>query len=647
MSESVADDLREAEDFLEEIRQAQKRAKDWHLQGDGITRLYRGEGDNTNRGSDSYKILWQITETQRPKIYSQPPEPSIQRRFMEKDDITREAAEILEKCVSYSMECPGHEFDTAMDAAVSDFLLPGRGQVRIAYDVDFEDILLEEGDNGEPDRTESRKKPGTEKVYSEYVYWKDFMHSDGRIWETDVWWVAFGTSMTRQQLVDEFGESVGNDVTLISDMDENDQKLWKHHETREDVARVWEFWNKRTKKVYKVAEAHPSFLEKAVDDPLKLQDFFPCPRPMDMVETPGNLKPIAEYKMYEGQANTLYRLTQRINFLVDWAKISGWFDTDLGEEISRVVKSPEGGLKAVTNFNRFRDAGGARGVIEWFPIEQIVSAIQLLSQQLEIEKNRIYEIVGLSDIMRGIAKPRVTKGAQQLEAQFAAGRSSRIGKKQRKAERFARDILRLEAEIIAEMFEPETMFTMSGLEPTPEVQQSMGDVIKLLRSEKMRNYRIDVETDSTVEADDTKRKEELNEFMPAFTGAMQGMFQLVQTGAFDPESAKEILMAIVRTYGFGRDLEEQIEQGLSQKPQQKPDPKQEEAKMKAQIEQAKLKQAEQELQVKVAIAMKELALKEAELQMDGQVEMAKLMQKQREALIKLQITIENAKGGSR
>ena len=152
--------LTEAGDFLEEIEQSQKRMKDWHTQGDAVVDLYRGKGDGINRGSDNYKLLWQITETQRPVIYFQPPDPSIRRRFLERDDITREAAEILEKCVSYSLECPGHDFDTAADAAVSDFLLPGRGQARIVYDVDFEEHETDWDDEGNATATEKVKVPG-------------------------------------------------------------------------------------------------------------------------------------------------------------------------------------------------------------------------------------------------------------------------------------------------------------------------------------------------------------------------------------------------------------------------------------------------------------------------------------------------------
>ncbi len=641
--------LTEAGDYLLEISEAQKRMHEWHLTGDAIIKLYRGEGDDKNRGSDTYKILWQITETQRPVIYSQPPDPSIRRRFLERDDITREAAEILEKSMYYVMECPGHEFATMADGAVSDFLLPGRGQARVVYEVETEDVPTKDAEydeDGKPSATEPRKVPGTEKVYADYLFWKDFMHSDGRIWEMDVWWVAFGASLTRGQLIKEFGEEIGNKIPLIADMDDSEQSMWSHYEDRDDVARVWEFWNKRTGKVYKVAEGYDEFLETPAEDPLQLLGFFPCPKPLYMVETTANLEPVPEYRQYEDQANSLYRLTQRIAHLEDWAKVQGWYDTALAEEIGRAVHSPEGGLKAMDNFQRMRDAGGAKGVIEWFPIEQIVQALVLLAARHKEVKAEIYELVGLSDIMRGVAKPRVTKGAQQLEAQFAAGRSSRIGRKQRKVEVFLRDIIRIMAEIIAEQFEPETLFEMTGTQSDEETMAGMQEVVELLRDEKMRNYRVDVETSSTVAPDDAREKEELNEFMPAFTQMMSGTFQMVQGGIIDPEMAKEIVMTFVRKYGFGREIEDLLDQGLGQQQEEEgPSPEEQAQQAEMEIKKGELQLKQQKLQMEMRRDIKELALKEAELMLKDKIEEAKILQKEKEAQTRLLTTIINAQGG--
>ena len=450
--------------------------------------------------------------------------------------------------------------------------------------------------------------------------------------------------MTRQQLVDQFGDK-GHDVPLISDMQDSESSKWKKYEDRDDVARVWEFWDKRKKKVYKIAEGYENFLEDPLDDPLTLRGFFPCPKPLYMVKTTSNLEPIAEYKMYEDRANAVYRLTQRIDFLIEWAKVSGWYDGELAAEVSRVIKSPEGGIKAVDNFQRFRDMGGSRGVIEWFPIEQFVNAVMILSQERDQEKQLIYEIVGITDIMRGIAKPRVTKGGAELEAQFTSGRSSRVGRKQKKSEEFLRDLLRIMAEVIAEQFEPETMFQMTGVQPDPQTMAGMQQVIETLRDEKLRNYKIDVETSSTVAPNEAKEKEEINEFMPAFTQAMMGFVQAAQQGVMDPQVAKEILLKIVRRYDFGREVEDLIDQGVGQQGGQKEDPEKQAKMAEQQLKQAELQLKQQKLVVDMQRDRQELALKAAELEQNGQIEQAKIMQKEREALIKLQSTIINAQGG--
>ena len=57
----------------------------------------------------------------------------------------------------------------------------------------------------------------------------------------------------------------------------------------------------------------------------------------------------------------------------------------------------------------------------------------------------IYQIMGLSDIMRGATDPQETLGAQQLKSQYG---SSRIRDKQGEMVRMARDIEEIIAEIM-------------------------------------------------------------------------------------------------------------------------------------------------------------------------------------------------------
>jgi hypothetical protein len=111
-----------------------------------------------------------------------------------------------------------------------------------------------------------------------------------------------------------------------------------------------------------------------------------------------------------------------------------------------------------------------------------------LYKQRDMLVQAIYEVTGIADIMRGSSDPNETLGAQQLKAQFG---SSRMKRRQRAIQKWIRDIYKIKAEIIAEHFEPQVLQDMTGDEITPEIMQ-------LLRSDKLRSYRIDIETDSTI-----------------------------------------------------------------------------------------------------------------------------------------------------
>lgn len=156
----------------------------------------------------------------------------------------------------------------------------------------------------------------------------------------------------------------------------------------------------------------------------------------------------------------------------------------------------------------------------------------------------------IADIMRGSSDPNETLGAQQLKAQFG---SQRMKKRQRAVQKWIRDTYKLKAEILAEHFEPAILAEMTGQEVDDEVMQ-------LLRSDKLRSYRIDIETDSTVFEDAEGEKKATTEMLTAVGGFLQQALPTIQQA---PELAPlcfEMLSIGVRTFKKGRELEDSIEQ---------------------------------------------------------------------------------------
>lgn len=643
MLEDEAPGATDLDVILHEIETANQTFTGWFDRGDSVVSLYRGEGDKVNDASDRFNILWSNTETQRPFLYSQTPKPIVRRRFLEPDQAAQVASELLERCIDYSMECEGHEFSSAMSAAVDDYLLPGRGVVRVVYDATFEEMTTGFDEDGE-EITEEKK--ASEEVYAEYVYWKDFLHSYARCWD-EVWWVAFGTYMTKRDLKEQFGAKVADKVPLISELlteDSSDTTAYRKGYDRKDCARVWEFWNKNTKKVYKVAEGYDEYLEEPVDDPLSLERFFPCTEPLYMIKTTASLEPVPEYKMYETQAAEVNTLTARINNLTTAMRVVGAYDAGLSQEIGRLVRGTENSLVPIENFTSYQQAGGANGAIEWLPIAQIAEVLVRLVEQRQLNLQTIYEITGIVDIIRGVAVPRETKAAAEARASYATGR---LGEKQRKVEKFAQQTLSLMGEVIAEQFDEKTMFMVTGVQPDdPQKVAGMQEAVKILRDDLVRGFKIEIETDSTIAPDSEREKQELMEFLNGISGFIQAAASGMQTGMMTPEIAKEIVLFAARRFRTGRQLEDTLSQMGSQPPPPQQDPNAAADQMKMQIEQQKLKLERMRIEGEQALEAQKLMLEQAKLMQSGQIEEKKIQQKHIEALINRDTARINASGGN-
>ena len=108
----------------QEIEDAHKRLEKWHKRAKTCTGLY----------SDKFKVLWMITEIQRPALYTGGAQADVRRRHLDSDPVARAAAQLLERSTQCCMDDDLHEFDFAQDSAVSDYAITGRGQVRAVYD---------------------------------------------------------------------------------------------------------------------------------------------------------------------------------------------------------------------------------------------------------------------------------------------------------------------------------------------------------------------------------------------------------------------------------------------------------------------------------------------------------------------------------
>jgi hypothetical protein len=172
------------------------------------------------------------------------------------------------------------------------------------------------------------------------------------------------------------------------------------------------------------------------------------------------------------------------------------------------------------------------------PIEIWMQALDKLLLAREQFKQSIYEIMGISDIMRGATKASETATAQRIKGSMGVVRLQDL---KTQAANFARDLMRLEAEIIAKNFDAETLSKMTGEDVTPAV-------MAILRSDFTRTCSIDIESDSTVEVDEQTEQQSMAQIMQSIQAVMMGAGQMLQTGVLPPPQVIQLSLELLRMF---------------------------------------------------------------------------------------------------
>jgi len=599
--------------WLLELKIADKEEREWRKEGHSVLERYRGQIKQRNK----FNILWSNTETLRPALYNSRPQPDVRRRFRDKDPLGKYASLITTRCLEYAIDTTS--FDDQIKAAVLDMLLPGRAVVRVRYVPSFRDVGTPEGHNEEMEETSHEGQEGNqeelawEQLDFEHVQWDDFRRGPGKSWE-EVRWVAFRHRMTRDDLVrlsPEHGELVELDAADDDDVRKADTAVADLFKTAE----VWEIWCKEERTVYFIAESYKDAPLKVEEDPLNLLGFFPIPRPLQAIEDSASLIPTPLYSLYEDQAAELETITGRINRIIKGLKLRVVYDSTIGE-MSQLFRGEDNDMIPAQNVSAILDRGGLEKAV-WTTESLVRAAAEVLRElytQRDQIKQTIYEITGISDILRGSTVASETATAQQIKSKWGTLRVQRL---QVEVARFIRDLFRIGAEIIGERFTPETLAAQS-LQPPELVMQAL----PVLRSDMLREFHIDVETDSTVAAALQSDMEGLKEVITGVVEFTQGIGPAVQAGAVPIEAAKEIVLAIVRRARLGNAVEDaweglQSPQAQGMNPEQIQQAKQQYEQTIQQLQQAMQKMGQQLQQAQQGQQQAEQALQAAK--QDAQV----------------------------
>ena len=383
-------------------------------------------------------------------------------------------------------------------------------------------------------------------------------------------------------------------------------------EKSSDVIGVWEIWDKRSRQVIFVREDKQRFV-RILADPMSLPGFFPMPAPVQPVSVTGKRIPVCPYSSYRQLAEELEEISRRIRAITDGLRVKGWV-SGAADDVTSLAEADDNELVPIRGFESVAALGGIDKAIVWWPVDKAIVVVRELYAAREQVKQAIYEITGISDIVRGATAASETATAQSIKEKWGG---LRVRTAQRDIERLVRDLFVISADLIARLFAPQSIQAKSGVQLTEQH-------IMLMRSDL---YAIDVESNSTVKAEMQHQKGEAQEFLAGTAQFFQVFAPII---AQQPQLAKPVIglySSFARRLNMGRSGEDALdeliataEQMAQQPPPQQQDPAAADAAMKAQVEQMRMQLEQVKLQ-------QDMQLRQAELQQAGQIAMAQLQQK--------------------
>ena len=601
------------EDWYKTIMGYERSYKRWEARVDRIVKKYKDDSRYDRNPNARFNILWSNVQTIQPAIFARLPRPDVSRRFRDNDPIGRVASMMLERALEFELEHYG-DYKSAMNNAVLDRLLGGRGVAWVRYEPhiigsDSENEPNPEADDGyqvSEDTDESETPEGMENEDQErieyeccpvdYVHWRDFGHTVARTWEevTAVWRRVY---MNRPALVERFGEELGYKIPLDTKPDDLKQSYKSDDGVYE--ALIYEIWDKETGKVLWISKSLGKILDERAD-PLQLENFWPCPKPLYSTLTTDSLEPIPDFVIYQDQARELDVLCDRIDGLINALKVRGVYDAS-ASELQRLFSEGENNtMIPVHNWMAFAEKQGMKGAIDLVDLAPFASALMSCYQAMEQVKGQIYELMGIADIQRGQTDPSETLGAQIIKSNNAAGR---LKTQQHAVVDFATSLLTIKAQIICNHFTDDTLVKISGaMQLSEQDRQLVPQAIGLLRDEAAKNFRIEVTSDSMIYQDEQQEKADRTAFLAAVGQFISMALPTAQAAPEMTPMLLEMLKFGVTAFKAGKQLEGIIDQTADDMKKQyeaskgqpkPPSPEVQKLQMQAQLEQAKMQNQSQ------------------------------------------------------
>lgn len=639
-----------------EFAAAKKPFSRWHKEGDKVVRRFlddrKGDLNDFSETTTRLNLFHANITTLMAMLYGRIPKVEVGRRFADADDDqARVAGEILSRMLNTDIEEAGEDVASVYRNCLQDRLLPGLGSARVKYEFDSEtketDAIKEVGEDGEEiivAPAVSEEQITNEWVDTIYTHWRDILWSPSRTYG-ELRWKAFRNYMDRAKVKARFPKLTDPQLDRINFSTKSPMKRdrYDNDDSANPQAEIWEIWDKERRKVFYYTEGFEEILDKQ-EDPLELEGFWPDPPPMIANLTTTKYLPRSDFAIAQDLYNEIDELETRITILTRACKLIGVYDKEQKGVERMFSEGVENDLIPVDNWAMFAEKQGLNGVVQWLPLADVVNAVDVLTAKQSEKIQKLYQITGMNDVMRGAAsEARISATERQLQANYG---SIRIEALQNEFARWVSDLQGLKAEIIAKHFQPYCIIQQSNIMATPDAEYAE-QAIELIKKPSSSKWRITVRPETLAIADYAQLKQERMEYI-------MGLSQFMQSAAPLMEQQPEAMPFLTKLLKWGlsgfrgsNEIEGVVDQAITQmekqKPGEKPNPEAEKAKMEMQKMQMEMQMSQQDNQANAQMAREKHQAEMQQMQMKFQLEMEQARMKFQLDMAKLQAEIQGKK----
>jgi len=595
-SERKKDPLDNYDFWINQIKQAKTEAKEWETECKAAWNEYLAKNPNGEYyrtllyQKNHYPMYWSDTQTLKPAIYSNIPKIIIKQKFSTDDPIARTASLLLERLGISLIELS--DFEQAIEKCALEFLNTNRTTSRIFYDSDIKtrtkripvyqqqiepeidpeteeplgelQIFYVDENGNQIDEKEVKineegqmfqEGQGEEEIIDERIKLKALGYTECLISpkaqnESEIWWKAYKIRATKKEAIDRFGTEKAH-LLGLNDKEQKDQRV-----------EYWEVWCKRNKKIYWLSEIKGGNFLDTQDDIYELENFFPSPKFIIDSAPTDSLFPVTDFTQTNHLYNQLHILAGRMEKLSRAIRSRYIFDGAIPELQNLGSETYEAEGLGVAGWQQITDKGGLRGVIDFWPVEDLVRSLNQCQQLFEQYKNQIYELRGIPDVIRGATDAAETAFAQRIKSRYA---SLRFSWKQRAFARFIADNIRLMVDMALHIFSDDTLRELMGASfLDPEDQERFDQALLLLKSDKQRSIRLDIETDSTVLWVEEEQKQLKAELLQAVSSFVRETATMIKEDKNFAKPMMAVLYNYIKELRQGKEIEDEISQSFNQ-----------------------------------------------------------------------------------